>query len=632
MLPATKSYRDEFALFESVMREQMLFFPADLEVKSYGAQVKSLAEDVGRLDAEGKISAVAFEKGVFSFSSKTPFKELKESIQLPSAHLSRSADSKDGVFTWKLRPLNQIELQEQARQPRGDEAALVSQALVEMSEAVIPALRTSLCESDGQQLAPESAEWNSIVSKAKAGMGLAESVDFLTKAEKFATDRKDDALASKIASVRGFAVQALGESKGKSVSENDASEKTRAKPFGKVMAWWDLSKWAKGKTCPRTSEDGGMVFKGDDGSEYICAFTDGKVRRISSATPDGKASRGTQPSGKEMKEDRDGNLTEGQALDWEEKTLWHVAVSFPISMKDKKKEIEKSLSSLADRFGGRSGQTSEGPKDFGFTFDFEEGDVNTGSFIRFAKKNYPEAKIEHDESDLEYPSDLNESNSVKIIDASKLASQINGSKVRASKKDGGVLLDLVGSEIQIHLGNSGWSAFGSISGLIGNSVKESVETDGEIEESSGGLSDRLGKAEAMLADAVKMSEPPFKKEAEALLMQVTSLRKKAAPGMNESDSSSMDDDMEESDDYQEIDEGDEDFTESAETGEALYAAIKKIVDEKKHAKIGGIMVDLFSASAMLQVLNAVNDANRAKLLAMPVAKMADVAFKIINKK
>lgn len=67
------------------------------------------------------------------------------------------------------------------------------------------------------------------------------------------------------------------------------------------------------------------------------------------------------------------------------------------------------------------------------------------------------------------------------------------------------------------------------------------------------------------------------------------------------------------------------------TGDQRIAAIRRIVERKQYAKVDGVMVDLFSASAIVQVFDAISEANRAKFTALPVAKMADVAFKVIKK-
>lgn len=48
-------------------------------------------------------------------------------------------------------------------------------------------------------------------------------------------------------------------------------------------------------------------------------------------------------------------------------------------------------------------------------------------------------------------------------------------------------------------------------------------------------------------------------------------------------------------------------------------------------KRGGTLVDLFSASAMIQVYEALSEANRAKLAAMSLPVAHHVVFKVLNK-
>jgi len=48
-------------------------------------------------------------------------------------------------------------------------------------------------------------------------------------------------------------------------------------------------------------------------------------------------------------------------------------------------------------------------------------------------------------------------------------------------------------------------------------------------------------------------------------------------------------------------------------------------------KRGWFYLDGFSASAIVQVHAALNDANKAKYEAFPIEKMADIAFKLIAK-
>ena len=64
-------------------------------------------------------------------------------------------------------------------------------------------------------------------------------------------------------------------------------------------------------------------------------------------------------------------------------------------------------------------------------------------------------------------------------------------------------------------------------------------------------------------------------------------------------------------------------------GEDRIAAIRQIVAEKQYAKVDGVMVDLFSASAIVKVYDALSADNQAKYRAMNAPKMATVAFKLI---
>lgn len=66
-------------------------------------------------------------------------------------------------------------------------------------------------------------------------------------------------------------------------------------------------------------------------------------------------------------------------------------------------------------------------------------------------------------------------------------------------------------------------------------------------------------------------------------------------------------------------------------GEAGIEALRKIVSEHQAAKINEVLVDGFSASAIIQVYDQLNDKNKEKLKSLPVAVVADVVFKTINK-
>ena len=62
------------------------------------------------------------------------------------------------------------------------------------------------------------------------------------------------------------------------------------------------------------------------------------------------------------------------------------------------------------------------------------------------------------------------------------------------------------------------------------------------------------------------------------------------------------------------------------------AKIFKIVNDKSYAKIGGILVDMFSASALVLIYNAVNDSNKEKLNKMNISKLAYVLNKAYKDK
>ena len=60
------------------------------------------------------------------------------------------------------------------------------------------------------------------------------------------------------------------------------------------------------------------------------------------------------------------------------------------------------------------------------------------------------------------------------------------------------------------------------------------------------------------------------------------------------------------------------------------AQLRQIVSDKQRGKVEGVMVDLFTASAIVSVLDAINETNKEKLLALPVERMADIAFKMMK--
>lgn len=60
------------------------------------------------------------------------------------------------------------------------------------------------------------------------------------------------------------------------------------------------------------------------------------------------------------------------------------------------------------------------------------------------------------------------------------------------------------------------------------------------------------------------------------------------------------------------------------------SAIRRIVSEGQYAKVDGSMVDLFSASSIVAVYDALNETNRAKFAALPAPRMATVAFRLVR--
>ena len=71
--------------------------------------------------------------------------------------------------------------------------------------------------------------------------------------------------------------------------------------------------------------------------------------------------------------------------------------------------------------------------------------------------------------------------------------------------------------------------------------------------------------------------------------------------------------------------------EEAELDEGIIDQVKDIASKKSAAKIGGVMVDSFTASAISQIYDKVNDANKKKMEKLPITKLADLAFKMMSK-
>lgn len=66
------------------------------------------------------------------------------------------------------------------------------------------------------------------------------------------------------------------------------------------------------------------------------------------------------------------------------------------------------------------------------------------------------------------------------------------------------------------------------------------------------------------------------------------------------------------------------------TGEDLYQKIKNVVEEKQAQRINGMLMDLFSASAVVKVADNLNEQNRARFLALPLVKIVNMAFQMLK--
>ena len=59
-------------------------------------------------------------------------------------------------------------------------------------------------------------------------------------------------------------------------------------------------------------------------------------------------------------------------------------------------------------------------------------------------------------------------------------------------------------------------------------------------------------------------------------------------------------------------------------------ACREIVAKGQYAKVNEVMVDLFTASAIVEVYDAINPGNRDKMVSFPVARVAAVSFELLG--
>jgi len=60
------------------------------------------------------------------------------------------------------------------------------------------------------------------------------------------------------------------------------------------------------------------------------------------------------------------------------------------------------------------------------------------------------------------------------------------------------------------------------------------------------------------------------------------------------------------------------------------AKLKQIVENCQYAQVEGQRVDLYSASAICKVYDALSEENRSKYESLSVWRMADIAFKLLK--
>lgn len=66
-----------------------------------------------------------------------------------------------------------------------------------------------------------------------------------------------------------------------------------------------------------------------------------------------------------------------------------------------------------------------------------------------------------------------------------------------------------------------------------------------------------------------------------------------------------------------------------ETEPDTIAKLRTIVADKTAAKIDGVLVDIFSSSAALQVYDHLNDDNKRKMAGLPIRKMMGIVLKML---
>lgn len=68
------------------------------------------------------------------------------------------------------------------------------------------------------------------------------------------------------------------------------------------------------------------------------------------------------------------------------------------------------------------------------------------------------------------------------------------------------------------------------------------------------------------------------------------------------------------------------------TEKNLMPALQKIVSDKQAQKVGGVMIDMFTASVIVKAYDAVNDSNKAKMEKANINILVKLAHKVMGMK
>lgn len=64
----------------------------------------------------------------------------------------------------------------------------------------------------------------------------------------------------------------------------------------------------------------------------------------------------------------------------------------------------------------------------------------------------------------------------------------------------------------------------------------------------------------------------------------------------------------------------------------VIAKMREIAREKHPGQVGGLKVDAYSASAVIQVYDSLSDQNQKKMASLPIKKMMDIVFHMLVKR